>query len=402
MYKFIRTKEINEAIALVAENINSPNLAEVFNELRIDREILVMPTWEFVIPIRPEYTLSIRGRPRMTSETITQTEDFALADGRVVSYTFHAIITPVDATVSTLQTQLYIITAIMILLSVLIAIITARHISKPIEDINKGAKALASGDYNTHFDGKGFLEIKELSDTLNTAATELSKLENLRRELMANVSHDLRTPLALIYSYAEMMQDFPHEITPQQTQTIMDETKRLSSLVNDILDVSHLETRGIELRKEQYNLTESLISTINRTAELIKNENCAINFDYNEKIHINADEVKITQAFYNLLINAVNYSGENKQITVRQSVLGSHVKIEVTDNGEGITPANLPYIWDRYYKADNKHKRPIVGTGMGLSIVKKIIEMHGGKYGASSEIGKGSTFWFEIPISEPD
>ena len=103
--------------------------------------------------------------------------------------------------------------------------------------------------------------------------------------------------------------------------------------------------------------------------------------------------------YYNLLINAVNYNGEDdKIITVRQSVSGGYVKIEVIDNGEGISPENLPYIWDRYYKVDKKHKRAVTGTGLGLSIVKKIIDLHGGRYGVESEIGKGSTFWFELAI----
>jgi signal transduction histidine kinase len=213
---------------------------------------------------------------------------------------------------------------------------------------------------------------------------------------MANVSHDLRTPLALIYSYAELMNDFPDEITPQQTQTIMDETKRLTSLVNDILDISQFETGIIELHNSYYCLTDNIVSTINRITELIKSNGYIIEFEHNAQIYVNTDEVKITQAFYNLLINAVNYSGEDKKITVWQLVSGDWVRIEISDNGEGITPENLPYVWDRYYKIDKKHKRAVTGTGLGLSIVKKIIDLHGSRYGVSSEIGKGSTFWFDI------
>ena len=398
MYKYIRTREIEQAIALVEENIAGPELQAIFRELESKKEIIVMPSRDFIAPARPGYERPVRGRPDMTPETITKTKEFVLAGGMTVSYTFYAMITPVDATVSTLQIQLYIITAVMVLLSVVIAVIISRRISKPIEDINRGAKALAGGKYDTHFGGSGFLEIKELSDTLNTAAAELSKAETLRRELMANVSHDLRTPLALIYSYAEMMHDFPAEITSQQTQTIMDETKRLASLVNDILDISQLEKGSIELCKSRYNFTKSIASTVNRLTELTKKDGYVIDFDFGDSVYADADELKITQAFYNLLINAVNYSGENRHITVRQSVLDGYVKIEVTDEGEGISPEDLPFVWERYYKVDKKHKRPVAGTGLGLSIVKKIIEMHKGKYGAVSKTGEGSTFWFEIGI----
>lgn len=396
MYKYIRTIEIEKAIVLVEENIDSPDLQEIFHKLEYDKEIMVIFTREFVPPHIPENDINNRSRSIRMPETITQTKEFTRQDGSKVSFTFYAIITPVDATVSTLQTQLYFITVIMILLSVIIAIIVSRRISKPIEDINRSAKVLAGGNYDTQFDGRGFLEIKELSDTLNIAAAELSKVENLRRELMANVSHDLRTPLALIYSYAELMNDFPDEITPQQTQTIMDETKRLTSLVNDILDISQFETRAIEIRKSNYCLTDSIASMINRTIELIKNNGYIINFEHNAQINVNADEVKITQAFYNLLINAVNYSGEDKNITVKQIVSDGYVRIEISDTGEGIAPDNLPYVWDRYYKIDKNHKRAVTGTGLGLSIVKKITDLHGGRYGVMSEIGKGSTFWFEL------
>ncbi len=316
----------------------------------------------------------------------------------MVSFTFYAIITPVEATISTLRFQLYIIVAIMVLFSVALAIIIARRIAKPIEEISAGAKALADGNYATHFDGHGFLEIKELSDTLNTAATELSKVENLRRELMANVSHDLRTPLALIYSYAEMMHDFPAEVTPQQTQTIMDEAKRLSGLVNDVLDVSRLETGRMELNLSAYNLTESLRGTAMRTAELVKKDGYDIRFESGGDAFVRADEIKITQAFYNLLVNAVHYSTADKTIIVRQSVKNGKVKVAVIDSGDGIAPEDMPYIWERYYKVDKQHRRAVAGTGLGLSIVKKIIELHHGACGVESQPGKGSTFWFELPI----
>ncbi|NLC08318.1 MAG: HAMP domain-containing histidine kinase [Syntrophomonadaceae bacterium] len=394
MYKFIRKIEMEKAIQLVEENINSPELKNVLFELELTKEIVVRPTHNFAPP-----ALRAPDRPgRKPPEAITKVHEFGLADDSKISLTFYAIITPVDATVSTLQMQLIIITGIMVLLATLLAIIISKRISKPIEQINKSAKALAMGNYETEFHGKGYLEIKELSDTLNTAATELSKAERLRRELIANISHDLRTPLAFIYSYAEMMHDFPNEVTPEQSQIIMDETKRLTSLVNDMLDISLLEAGVSKLNKTNYNLTESLKKTINRMNELVKNEGYKLDFEYSKDIYIFADEVKITQVFYNLLLNAITHSGDDKTVMVRQSIKENSVRIEVIDHGEGIKQSDLPYIWERYYKVDKKHKRPIMGTGLGLSIVKKVIEMHDGKYGVESEEGKGSVFWFEIEL----
>jgi signal transduction histidine kinase len=394
MYKFVRKVEIEKAISLVGKNINSPELESILFELKMAKEITVKPTQNFAPPVPPA-----PGRYTRRPEAITKVHEYILDDGSKISLTFYAMITPVDSTVSTLRIQLIIITGIMVILAIMLAIIISKRISNPIEQINQSAKALAMGNYETEFHGTGYLEIKELSDTLNTAAKELSKVDRLRRELIANISHDLRTPLSFIYSYAEMMHDFPNEVTPEQSQIIMDETKRLTSLVNDMLDISLLEAGVSKLNKTNYNLTESLRKTIDRMNELVKNEGYKLDFEYSEDIYIFADEVKITQVFYNLLLNAITHSGDDKTVIVRQSAIENAVRIEVIDHGDGIKQSDLPYIWERYYKVDKEHKRPIMGTGLGLSIVKKIIEMHDGQYGVESEEGKGSIFWFQIELA---
>lgn len=392
MYKFVRKSEMEKAIVLVEENINSSTLEDVLYELELTKEITVRPTQDFTPPGRPVLNRLEHRR----SETITKIQEFVLDNGSDISLTFYASITPVDATVSTLKVQLLIITGIMVLLAILIAIIISKRISKPIEQINESAKMLTLGKYEIEFKGEGYLEIVELSDTLNIAAKELSKVEQLRRELMANISHDLRTPLALIYSYAEMMNDFPNGITLEQSQIIMDESKRLTSLVNDILQISNFERGTSKLNKRRFNLTESLEKTINRMRELVKNEGFQLEFKYDNDAYLFADEGKIIQAFYNLLLNAITHGGDSKAVRIKQIIKEDIIRIEVIDHGEGIKQSDLPYIWERYYKVDKTHNRSITGSGLGLSIVKKIIEIHDGEYGVESEIGKGSIFWFSL------
>lgn len=309
-----------------------------------------------------------------------------------------AIISPVNATVTTLRYQLYIISGIIFLLAVILAIIIAKRVAKPIEEISQSAMLLANGKYDTNFTGKGYHEIAVLSDTLNTAAVELSRVENFRRELLANISHDLRTPLALVYSYAEMMLDFPEEVKQEQIQAIMDETRRLTTLVNDILDVSKQEKTIEKFNSSHYNLTQSVLEIIENKKSLMIKEGFEISFSHSNDVYVNADKAKIDRAFYNLLINAINYSGENRSIFVEQTITGNYVRISVNDRGEGIANNDLPFIWDRYYKSRKTHIRAITGSGLGLSIVKKIIDMHDGKYGVTSEEGQGSTFWFEIKM----
>jgi signal transduction histidine kinase len=193
-----------------------------------------------------------------------------------------------------------------------------------------------------------------------------------------------------------MMHDFPDEITPQQPGTIMEETRRLTSLVNDVLDISKLESDMEQLNREEFSLTESVADAIARMNELLSGDNFHIEFTHDSDVIVKSDEAKINRAFYNLLINAINYSGDSREVLVAQTVTGGFVRISITDYGEGIAEDELPFIWDRYYKSGKKHRRAVTGTGLGLSIVKKIVELHGGRYGVSSKAQKGSTFWFEI------
>jgi signal transduction histidine kinase len=334
------------------------------------------------------------GRPLVNRRPVESLLYVRLAgDSAVIIY---AVVSPVQATVTTLRYQLYMISGIMLILAILLAIIIAKRVSRPIEEISHSALDLAKGRYDTRFSGKGFYEIVELSETLNTAAIELGKTETLRRELLANVSHDLRTPLALIYSHAEMMHDFPGDFTKEQAGVIMEETRRLTSLVNDVLDISKLEASMERLHAARFDLTKSLGEAVERMRELLKNQDYTIDFTHDENVFIEADETMINRAFYNLLINAVTFAGDDRRVSVTQKVSGSRVKISVTDNGDGISETDLPFIWDRYYKSGKAHKRAVAGTGLGLSIVKKIIELHRGTYGVASETGKGSTFWFEL------
>lgn len=314
----------------------------------------------------------------------------------------NAQLTPVDATVNTLRVELVWITIVMIVLSLVIALLISRQVSKSLIRINASAKEMAGGNLTVHFEGKDYREVAELSDTLNMTARELEKSERLRRELIANVSHDLRTPLTMIIAYAEVMRDLPGENSPENLQVVIDEAERLTNLVNDMLDISKLQAGVLEKRTSVYNLTESIESVLERYNKLKEQEGYAISFSYNRKVMVEADEDKIFQVIYNLVNNAINYTGEDRQIWVRQCVKDNgYVRIEVTDSGEGIAPEALPYVWDRYYKVDKTHKRAVMGTGLGLSIVKNILELHGARYGVESGQGVGSTFWFELKMDQP-
>lgn len=311
----------------------------------------------------------------------------------------NSLIAPVDATVSTIRKQLVYVSLIMLILAFLLAILIAKKVARPIIQINAKAKQLAVGDEAIVFEEKGYKEIAELSGTLSYASVELTKTEKLRRELIANVSHDLRTPLTLITGYAELMRDLPTENTPENVQVIVDEAKRLTQLVNDMLDLSKLQAGTSQLEKVTFNLTKQINELLLRYNTLTAQEGYTIDFIYDEEIWVNGDELKLSQVIYNLINNAINYTGSDKHVIVKQHVTNDQVRVEVIDTGEGISEEYLPYIWERYYKVDKTHKRATVGTGLGLSIVKTILDAHEAHYGVTSNIGEGSTFWFEIKLA---
>lgn len=200
----------------------------------------------------------------------------------------------------------------------------------------------------------------------------------------------------MITGYGEVMRDLPGENTPENIQIIIDEATRLSTLVNDLLDLSKLQSGALQAQKQVFNLTDSVRAILERYSKLVEQEGFDITFESKEEVFINADELRISQVIYNLVNNAVNHAGEDKTVIITQTVRDKLVRIEVTDHGEGIPADKLPYIWERYYKVDREHKRGVIGSGLGLSIVKSILDAHKAHYGVRSTQGKGSTFWFEI------
>ena len=322
-----------------------------------------------------------------------------LSDGNEYLLILDNKLIPVGSVVKTLKMQLTYIGAIVIILSTIIAIFLSRYISKPIARLNATAKIMAKGNYDVVFEGNGYLEIDELNQTLNNTIEELRKTEDLRRELMANVSHDLRTPLTMITGYAEMMKDIPGENNPENLQIIIDEVNRLNLLVNDMLDLSKLSAKTVKMQSQTYCITDNIVDIVERIQKFNENSGIHIQFLYDQRVDVVADEQKIEQVIYNFIHNAINYSNGSTRIEVIQTIEYGFVKIAVVDHGIGIKAEDLSCIWDRYYRIDKAHHRSIQGSGLGLSIVKGILECHHFEYGVESQLGEGSTFWFKMPIS---
>ena len=311
---------------------------------------------------------------------------------------------PLASTVGTLRAQLVFITAVLIVIGFAMSVFLSKKIADPIRKMSDEASKLALGDYNVNFDGGNSKETVNLSVTLNRAAYELSKLDRMQKDLIANVSHDLRTPLTMIAGYTEAMRDLPGEATPENMQIVIDETHRLTSLVNDMLEISKYQNGTQIINRARFNLTTTVRNTIERYDKLVERDGYNIEFVSDGDVYVNADEGRILQVIYNLVSNAVNYTGEDKRVVIKQRVEtrrdSRYVTLSVTDTGIGIPKDELPLVWERYYKARDFHKRSNMGTGLGLSIVKNILILHGAEFGVESKVGEGSTFWFTLPTVE--
>lgn len=308
-------------------------------------------------------------------------------------------IPPIDSTTTVLRMQFVIITAILLIMSIIVAQIVSRKMSKPIIKLTKSAEKLAKGDLKVNFEGEEYTEIYQLAATLNYATHELSKLDDYRKDFIANVSHDLKTPLTIIKMYGEMIHDMIGENPEKQkahSLCIIKEADWLSGMVNEILELSKLESGNAEIVKAKVNLSECLKDALSSFEILSSCNGYIFESVIDEPVFVYGSEQYLRRSLYNLISNAINYTGEDKTVKVSLRDLNDKIRFEVTDTGNGIPSDKLNNIWDRYYKSNEVHKRAIVGTGLGLSIVKYSLELHSAVYDVISEEGKGSTFWFEM------
>ncbi len=325
-----------------------------------------------------------------------------LPDGKSIYFLINSPITQMEATTSILQTQLIMVTIIALFFALILSYFIAKRLSTPIASITQAAKKLGQGDYSVEFKEGGFSEVDELAKVLNYTTKELSRTDELRRDLMANVTHDLRTPLTIIKSYAEMIRDISGENKEKRlehTKVIIDEADRLTMLVNDILDLSKLEAGTEKLSYSEFNISDTVKSILLRFNYLAECKGYTIHMDIAQDCRILGDERKLEQVIYNLIGNAINYTGPDKSVSVQLKKLDGKVKFSVTDTGKGIAKEDLSRVWERYYTKSHKHTRSgfeSFGTGVGLSIVKSILSAHHAEFGVESTLGVGSTFWFMI------
>ena len=305
---------------------------------------------------------------------------------------------PVEGTIDILANQLIYVTIISIAAALLIAYFLSRRIIHPIEQITETAEELAEGRYGTIFDGGNYSELIQLADTLTYTSLELAKAENMQKDLIANVSHDLRTPLTMVTSYAEMIRDLSGDNPKKREehlQVIIDEAERLNQMVIELLEFSKMQSGKQGMNYTDFSLKSTIESILQSYTAFAEQEGYKLIFISEGDGIIRADEMRIQQVVTNLVSNAFKYSGKDKTVEVKMLDEGEYVRCEISDHGIGIPKKDLKHIWERYYKASSNRKRT-ENTGLGLSIVKEILILHNAKFGVQSALKKGSTFWFEL------
>lgn len=424
-YKINQTNTLEQTVESIEKNIKKDNSDALFNELSLNNEVCIqIVSNEKLVFYSDNYkhcagkdnrALSIIANSFINSkkkylklEFINSTyNNKSLVYGKKLdnnTYVFaNSSLEPMDKSISLLKGQFIYVSIIVLFLSFVISYYFSRRIAAPILKINSSAKELALKRGNVKFtcDTEVF-ELKELSNTLNDTAKELSKTEELRKEFLANVSHDLKTPLTMIEAYAASARDLNYNNKKKRERDlniIIDEAERLNMLVNDILLLSKLENNKTNLNLEEINIKNEIETILERFA-IYKNDGYTFEFNETENYIITADRKSIERVIYNLINNAINYTGEDKIIKIKFEREGDYLIINIIDTGKGISEQDKKLVWNKYFRINKRHRRTVVGTGLGLSIVKEVLEDHHFKYGIKSELDKGSCFWFKCKLKK--
>lgn len=307
----------------------------------------------------------------------------------------------IPQSVRVLKQLMFPVLTVLILVSIMAAWFFSHWFTRPLSRLSAATKEVAKGNYNVEVHEEGSDEIAALAQDFSTMTQEVKRSAELQRDIIANVSHDLRTPLTLIKGYAETVRDLTGddpEKRGQQLSVIINETDRLSTLVNSVMELSRMSSGHEKPEPVQFDLAQLCDEVSFRYAEICGQAGYHFQFEGDESCDVVADPAMIERALHNLLGNAVKHVGEDGFIGLRVfKAAGKTVRVEIADHGPGVPPEDLPYLFDKYYRSRSDEGKP--GTGLGLSITKAIFVAHGFEYGVGSQPGSGATFWFEAPLA---
>ena len=312
---------------------------------------------------------------------------------------------PLDSVRLILKNQLLTMSILTIVLSLLLSYFIAYRIAKPMVDLTRQAQNLGAGDYSVHFRNDDVTEIHQLAESLNAATAELAKIDETKTNLLASVSHDLRTPLTMIKAYSEMIRDLSGD-DPRRRQehigVILQETDWMSDLITDILEYSRIRSGNMNYEMRVFDLASLTDVCVERFRDIALQQGRGVTIDWENHgyMPVSGDVIRIQRVIDNLLSNAVKHSPDGGSMEVSIEQAEGKVRWGVRDHGEGIAPENLDKIWDLYFTRSSMQNRVSGSTGLGLTIVRGILEDHCCDYGVNSTPGQGADFWFVMELAE--
>lgn len=276
----------------------------------------------------------------------------------------------------------------------------ARGMTQPLRDMAGAARRMEVGDYSVRVGTRGRDEVGQLAQAFNRMSAELENLEQSRRDLVANVSHELKTPIAAIRAHLENLADGVEPPDPKNLQVMLGQMDRLGRLVEQLLDLSKLESGEVPLYREHVPVGPLVSRVVSEIAVSRPGQEVAIEREIPEDLPaLDADPERVHQVLFNLVDNAVRFTPPGGEVTIEAHRANGSVLITVSDTGSGISPEHLPRLFERFYRADAARSRGDGGTGIGLAIARSVVEAHGGHIRAESQLGRGSTFTFDLPAA---
>ena len=291
--------------------------------------------------------------------------------------------------------------SLAIVIALILTFVLARRMTSPIGALSKAARKLGRGDLSQRVQLQGKGEVAAMAQAFNTMAADLEHAEQLRRNLVADVAHELRTPLSNIQGYLEAIRDRVMKPNAATIRSLNEEVALLSRLVNELQELSLAEAGELKLVYQAEDITKLIKQAVTPLQPKLAAKEISLSFDLPDNLPlVNIDWQRVNQVLHNLLENAVAYTHKGGTINVAAAKQGDWVEVSVSDTGEGIPAEDLPNIFERFYRVDKSRARVTGGSGLGLTIAKRLVEAHGGTITVQSKPGKGSRFSFTLPIAE--
>jgi len=327
-----------------------------------------------------------------------------MINGKIGGAVFiHTELNELDESLMVIYRMIIMSGGFSLLIATILVFITSKRIVKPINALNVAVSEIKKGNLKKRVSVKAKDEIGQLADSFNLMAEELEVLDGLRNTFVTNVSHELRAPLAAVQGFVQAMLDgtVPKEERSGYLEIVLTEVKRLGALITDLMELAKIESGEFPLNMTDFDINELIRRTLITFERNIEDKNLNVGVSFRvEKLIVRADKAKITQVLTNLIDNAVKFAKHGGEINILVYCSRGKAFINIQNSGEGIPKEDQPYIFERFYKTDKAHGRSVSGSGIGLSIVKRIIKQHDEEVWVESEKEKGATFTFTLKCAD--